>query len=206
MGFRRAVYCGPYSPTWPDPQPARRPGRRPDYNSLPPARCREAARREAFASGESPRWPRGEGGVLARAAAAAPERGEARAAPCERVGAGSRRGSSGCSAVPASAPRLAPVSRRACGVPVLADAASAEDSGRGDGGLGTAGPLRDPPGCRGPSGAGAPGRLVARVVLSAVARSGSWDGGGRRSLPSAGRCGAGGEVRTATEGPQPSAL
>lgn len=206
MGFRRAVYCGPYSPAGPDPQPARRPGRRPDYNSLPPARCREAARREAFASGESPRWPRGEGGVLARAAAAAPERGEARAAPCGWLGAGSRRGSSGCSAVPASTPRLAPVRRRARGVPVLADAASAEGSGRGDGGLGTAGPRRDPPECRGPSGAGDPGRLVARVVLSAVARSGSWDGGGRGRLPIAGRCGAGGVVRTVTEGPQPSAL
>ncbi|KAM9750509.1 transmembrane protein 11, mitochondrial isoform 1-T1 [Dama dama] len=75
-GFRSAVRCGFCSLAGPDPRLARRPGRQPDYISLPPARCREAARREAFASGESPRWPRGEGGVSARAAAvAALERG-----------------------------------------------------------------------------------------------------------------------------------
>ncbi|XP_060251495.1 transmembrane protein 11, mitochondrial isoform X2 [Ovis aries] len=80
--FRGAVHCGLCSLTGPGSRLARRPGRQLDYISLPPARCREAARREAFASGESPRWPRGEGGVSARAAAvAALERGLACGAP-----------------------------------------------------------------------------------------------------------------------------
>lgn len=74
--FRSAVHCGLCSLAGPGPRLERRPGRQLDYISLPPVRCREAARREAFASGESPRWPRGEGGVSARAAAvAALERG-----------------------------------------------------------------------------------------------------------------------------------
>lgn len=55
------------------------PGSAPDYISLPPIRYPEAALRETFASRVSPRWPRGEGGALARAAVAvALERGEIR--------------------------------------------------------------------------------------------------------------------------------
>lgn len=165
--FRGAVHCGLCSLTGPGSRLARRPGRQLDYISLPPARCREAARREAFASGESPRWPRGEGGVSARAAAvAALERGEARAAARELFRAGNRQGSLDCNAVPASAPGFSPVRPWARGVSVPVDAVSAGGSGRGDGWLGTAGPRRNPPVCSEPSGAAAPARLAARVVFS----------------------------------------
>ena len=182
-GFRGAVRYGLCSLAGPGPRLARRPGRQPDYISLLPARCREAARREAFVSGESPRWPRGEGGVSARAAAvAALERGEARAAPRERFRAGNRRGSLDCSAVPASAPGCAPVRApvrpRARGVSVPADAVSAGGSGRGDGWRGTAGPRWDPPACHEQSGAGAPARL-ARAWFS-PSRSEEWFPGRRR--------------------------
>lgn len=206
-GFRSAVRCGFCSLAGPDPRLARRPGRQPDYISLPPARCREAARREAFASGESPRWPRGEGGVSARAAAvAALERGEAQAAPRERFRAGNRRGSLDCSAVPASAPGFAPVRPRARGVSVPADAVSAGGSGRGDGWRGTAGPRRDPPACHEQSGAGAPARLAARVVFSKPQR-GVVPGTEKEGEAFSGsRCGADGTARTVTEGPRLSAL
>ncbi|XP_055432243.1 transmembrane protein 11, mitochondrial isoform X1 [Bubalus kerabau] len=84
--FRSAVHCGLCSLAGPGLRLERRPGRQLDYISLPPVRCREAARREAFASGESPRWPRGEGGVSARAAAvAALERGFKLAGDAEMI-------------------------------------------------------------------------------------------------------------------------